>query len=402
MADPPSTLAPSIPAPGTRRPATLTESAGRIDALDILRGLAILGMIVVHVHQRMRLEVSGPEDLIGWGVWMLIEQKSWGTFAFLFGVGFALFLRGLESRGQPVVPIYLRRLAALGVFGVLAQVGFGFNILFEYACWGLVLLLVRRWPSRALVALAIVAVCARPLATWWAGVPVPPPHRELAAAVAAAGSGSSYLPLLAARWALFRAVVPDTWPELLPDVNLALFILGLIAMRHGMIADPRAHRRPILAAMGYGALVWAAWWTVLRPLVDEAPAGRARLLSGFGFFDDRWLCLTYIGAVLLLLAARPAWSGRLALFGQAGRMALTNYIAQVVIVDLLASGYGAGLRLRPLLYLPAGVLLFTLLALASRAWLGRFRMGPLEWAWRCLTYGRLQPLARRMQSAGAG
>jgi uncharacterized protein len=121
-----------------------------------------------------------------------------------------------------------------------------------------------------------------------------------------------------------------------------------------------------------------------------------------GFFDDRWLCLTYIGAVLLLLAARPAWTRRLALFGHAGRMALTNYIAQVVIVDLLASGYGAGLRLRPLLYLPAGVLLFTLLALASRAWLTRFRMGPLEWAWRCLTYGRLQPLVRGMPSASVG
>jgi uncharacterized protein len=123
-------------------------------------------------------------------------------------------------------------------------------------------------------------------------------------------------------------------------------------------------------------------------------AGRGALLRGFGLFDDQWLCLTYIGAVLLFLAARPAWTGRLSLFGQAGRLALTNYIAQVAIVDVLASGYGAGLRLRPVLYLPAGVLLFTLLALASRAWLGRFRMGPLEWLWRCVTYARLQPLAR--------
>ncbi|HEX3275386.1 MAG TPA: DUF418 domain-containing protein [Gemmatimonadales bacterium] len=393
MADPPSTLTAS-PSPRSQPPASLTESAGRIDALDILRGLAVLGMIVVHFHQRMRLEVTGPEDLIGWGVWMLIEQKSWGTFAFLFGVGFALFLRGLEARRQPVVPIYLRRLAALAAFGVVAEVVFGFNILFEYACWGLVLLLVRRWPSRALLALALVAVCARPLATWWAGAPVPPPHAALAGAVGTAASGQHYLPLLAARWALFRANVPDTWPELLPDANLALFLVGLLAMRHGVIDAPRAHRRLMLGAMAYGALVWTAWWTVLRPLADEATAGRSALLRGFGFFDDRWLCLTYIGAVLLLLAYRPAWTRRLALFGQAGRMALTNYIAQVAIVDLLASGYGAGLRLRPLLYLPAGVLLFTLLALGSRAWLARFRMGPLEWAWRCVTYARRQPLAR--------
>jgi len=379
-----------------RPPATLTEFAGRIDALDILRGLAILGMIIVHFHQRMRLEVTGAEDLIGWGVWMLIEQKSWGTFAFLFGVGFALFLRGLEARGQPVVPIYLRRLAALAAFGLLAEVVFGFNILFEYACWGLVLLLVRSWPSRALLALAVVAVCARPLATWWAGVPLPPPHPALSAAVGTAASGARYLPLLAARWAIFRANVPDTWAELLPDVNLALFLIGLLAMRHGLIDNPRAHRRLIFGAMAYGAVVWTAWWTVLRPLADEASIGSSALIRGFGFFDDQWLCLSYIGAVLLVLASRPAWTRRLALFGQAGRMALTNYIAQVAVVDLLASGYGAGLRLRPLLYLPAAVLLFFLLTFASRAWLTRFRMGPLEWAWRCVTYARLQPLTRAL------
>jgi uncharacterized membrane protein YeiB len=139
---------------------------------------------------------------------------------------------------------------------------------------------------------------------------------------------------------------------------------------------------------------------MLRPLADQSTVGAAQELMGFGFVDDRWLCLTYIGAVLLWLAARPARTQHLALFGQAGRMALTNYIAQVVIVDVLASGYGAGLRIRPLLYLPAGVLVFTLLALASRAWLTRFRMGPLEWAWRCITYARLQPLARAREGAG--
>jgi uncharacterized protein len=390
---PPSTLAAST-SPRRQPASTLTDAATRIDALDVLRGLAILGMIVVHFHQHMRLEATGAEDLIGWGVWLLIEGKSWGTFAFLFGVGFALFLRGLEARGQPVVPIYLRRLAALAAFGVLAEVVFGFNILFQYACWGLVLLLVRRWPSRALLALAVVAVCARPLATWWTGAPVPPPHPALAGVVGTAASGQHYLPLLAARWALFRANVPDTWPEFLPDVNLALFLLGLLAMRSGVIDNPRGHRRLMLVAMGYGALVWTAWWTVLRPLADQATAGSRALIRGFGFFDDQWLCLTYIGAVLLLLAARPAWTGRLALIGQAGRMALTNYIAQVVVVDVLASGYGAGLRLRPLLYLPAGVLLFALLALGSRAWLARFRMGPLEWLWRCVSYARLQLLAR--------
>jgi len=153
---------------------TPIDSDERLHSLDILRGLALAGMILVHFHQRLERPSSGVEDLVGWGVWILAEQKAWGIFAFLFGVGFAVLLRRLEAREAAVVPIYMRRLAALAVFGVVATVGLGFSILFEYACWGFVLLLVRRWPTRRLLVLALVAACARPIVaevgalyTWW-------------------------------------------------------------------------------------------------------------------------------------------------------------------------------------------------------------------------------------------
>src|SRR5262245_39516101 len=126
----------------------------RLHALDILRGCALFGMILVHFHQNMRIEATRLEDLIGWAVFLLVEQKAWGTFAFLFGVGFAMLLMRLEARGVPVVTIYVRRMAALATFGVIAEVGFGFHILFSYACWGLPLLVVRRWSTRALLVTA--------------------------------------------------------------------------------------------------------------------------------------------------------------------------------------------------------------------------------------------------------
>ena len=87
-----------------RLKASVPAGDARLDSLDILRGLALAGMILVHFHQKMRIEASGLEDLIGWGVWVLVEQKAWGTFAFLFGVGFAILLRRLEARGASVVP----------------------------------------------------------------------------------------------------------------------------------------------------------------------------------------------------------------------------------------------------------------------------------------------------------
>ena len=144
---------------------TADGSAERLQALDILRGLALFGMILVHFHQKMRLEVSGLEDLIGWGVWVLVEQKAWAVFAFLFGAGFAILLRRLDARGTPVTAIYLRRLGMLAIFGVVAEVCFGFHILFEYACWGLVLLVVRAWSSRALLWSAALAASIRPITT---------------------------------------------------------------------------------------------------------------------------------------------------------------------------------------------------------------------------------------------
>src|SRR6185503_16328211 len=218
----------------------------RLANLDILRGLALLGMLIVHFHQRLRLEVSGPEDLIPWAVWILLEQKAWGIFAFLFGAGFAILLGRLDTRGVPVVPTYLRRLGTLALFGIVAGVGFGFHILFEYATWGLLLLLVRRAPTKWLLALAVFAAMARPVlaevTAWWAWVhhvalPVPP-GREWAKALELLEQSGSWPQLVVARWHHFLATTPGGVRGMLPDGNVTLFILGLLAIRHGLLERP--------------------------------------------------------------------------------------------------------------------------------------------------------------------
>ena len=393
----------ATPSPiAARAPAPL-DAAERLHALDILRGLALFGMILVHFHQKMRLEVTGIEDLIPWAVWVGLEQKAWGTFAFLFGVGFAILLRRLEARGAPVVPIYLRRLGALACFGIVAEVGFGFTILFAYAVWGVALLVLRRWSTRALLVTAALAACVKPVvaevgalyAGWAGAAPGVSATTALYQATEAATHQSSYLTLLGARWALFVGTHPGTWRDLLPDVNLALFILGLLAVRHEILDQPRRHVRTIVGWMIFGAGSWATAWLVLRNIpTPSIPGADWPITYGFGLVQDQWLCFTYIGAVVLLLAYRPIWTTRLAAFGWSGRMALTNYLFQAAILDILSSGYGLGLKLRPSVYVVAAVLLFGAEALYSGAWLKRFRFGPLEWLWRTLTYARTQPLRR--------
>jgi uncharacterized membrane protein YeiB len=147
--------------------------------------------------------------------------------------------------------------------------------------------------------------------------------------------------------------------------------------------------------MIFGALSWAMSWLLLPHLPAlPAPGANWPLEDGLGLIQDQWLCLTYIGGVVLLLAFRPVWTARLAFFGLAGRMALTNYMLQAAVLDALSSGYGFALRLRPSVYAPAAVVLFAAEAVASRAWLTRYRFGPLEWLWRTVTYARFQPLRR--------
>lgn len=378
------------------------DSAERLHSLDILRGLALAGMILVHFHQRLERPATGAEDLIGWGVWIFVEQKAWGTFAFLFGVGFAVLLRRLEARGAAVVPIYMRRLAALAVFGIVATVGLGFSILFEYACWGFVLLLVRRWPTRRLLALALVAACARPIVaeagalyTWWTHAAASPAGPNLYAMELEAAKLQHYSDLLAARWSLFVAGFPHRWRDLLPGSNLTLFILGLLAVRHGVLEEPRRHRRLIVGWMTFGTLSWALSWTALRALPEVPIAGADwPIRFGLGLLQDQWLCLGYVGGMVLLLAYRPEWTQRLRLVGEAGRMGLTNYLLQALVFDGIGSGYGLRLLLRPYAIVVAAPVMFTTLALLSRAWLARYRYGPTEWLWRSVTYARRQPLKR--------
>lgn len=305
----------------------------RIVTLDILRGMALFGMIVVHFHQKMELPAKGTEDLVGWIVWIGFETKSWAAFAFLFGASFAIFLRRAEARGLDVVPVFLRRMVALALFGVLVQYFLDFAILIDYAIWGVLLLFVRKWPTRALLVLALAA----------------------------------------ALWTNAYSIIH------IPVSSLVLIILGFLAIRHGIIENPRAHLRTIIITMVFGFISWAVWWLLLY---------NSRFESGFGIVRDQWLGLTYVGATLLFLEYNPLWKERLRWIGVAGRMALTNYVLQAAI--FWALGHQLGIKIRPYYELPGAILLFLILAALSKFWLSRHRYGPLERIWRAFTLWQWQ------------
>ena len=350
---------------------------GRIVSLDILRGFALFGMILVHFHQKMEKPATGAEDFVGWFVWMGLETKAWATFAILFGAGFAILMRRIESRGLRVIPVFLRRMAALAVIGITVQLLTGFSILVEYAIWGVVLLFLRHLSTTVLVIVAIASSVAAPIITKAAHVDTRQYSVHAKPLHDAEQSGSFGEAVKAratfARWRYSRpmAVVPDS--------NLVLFIIGLLAIRLGVFEKPRTRRKVILGMMVFGAVSWVTQWFIVPKLPGS--------FEWTGIISDQWLAFTYVGAVILLLEYRPQWKVRLAPFGIAGRMALTNYVIQAAVLSVLACGYGFALTIRPYLEIPASIVLFGSCVVFSAAWLARHAYGPLERLWRTATYG---------------
>jgi len=181
---------------------------------------------------------------------------------------------------------------------------------------------------------------------------------------------------------------------------LPLLLLGLYAGRRRILQDVRAH---------LGLLRKIFWWGLALGLIGNAVGVLLCRYPGThrALWDESWmgeaafhqvgvpaLCFCYASAIVLL-AQKPAWRARLAPLAPVGRMALTNYLLQMIIFNLLVYGLGFFGKFGPLLGVAIGVAVFLLEVLLSIWWMRRFRIGPAEWLWRTLTYGKLQPMRMR-------
>jgi uncharacterized protein len=379
------------------------DPAARIRSLDILRGVALLGMFVVHFHVRSS-EPGGIDDLVRTLIWRLVESKSHGTFALLFGAGFAIQLRRAEERGTPFVAIYRRRLAVLALFGCATHAFFGYNVLLGYAAWGVPLLLIRNWSTRTLLLAAILStmsvalyyLAATSYLHWIGGSLAVDGLYEAQGSAAATVNGAlraaeaqeSYTILLAARLRHMAWFYAQPF-SFMPGATLALFISGLLLVRHRVFEHVRDHRRLLAGMAAFGVCSWLTTNWLLG-------------FGAFGLLRDQWLMFAYVAAALVLLDRWPAVAPRLRGIATAGRMALTNYLLQIAALDLLFSGYAVGAgRVRPVVGLGAAVACFLVEVVLSTIWLTHFRFGPAEWLWRSITYGSPQPMRRLTEPAAS-
>lgn len=418
-----ATLAPdAMPFPATSTASAPDTQPERIGVLDVLRGIALCGMFVVHFSEESTDPGHGFGHAYQAFVGLFFANRFHAMFALLFGVGFAVQLRRADARGEPLTARFLRRLLALAVFGFIAEGFFGFPILLQYAMWGVPLLLVRRWPTKALVIAMVLSAMSISIylvtrATYATVVgqaeqfePGLKAERERNQAInrtfRTEAQSTDYRTVVSARirHIRFAYLQPARW--LVPGSDFTLFLVGLLGLRLGVFDDPRRHRRLITGMMIFGAVAWAATrWVPPMPMAIP-PTWPLSIRTFFGsgrgiFFLSNYLAFTYIGAILLLVAHNPAWLRRLGAFGITGRMALTNYMLQIMILDVAFSNYGFGMRISSSFTPLAALALFAVDVALCRYWLSRYRYGPLEWGWRSVTYARWQPMRRAVSVRGS-
>lgn len=411
--------------------ATPARLAERIGSLDLMRGIAVLGILAANIvaFGQPFSAYMFPETFLvpagddgGW-MWIaqfvLIDGKMRGIFTVLFGVGLYLFMERAWARGQTCW-LQARRLFFLMLFGM---VHFFFiwrgDILFYYAVIGFIALLCLGWSPKDQLKVGLLGYFAG--AIFYALMMLPlhfiadtsfgqnvamaetrvgleeGKQEALADDVIESGLKQSgdYIGFVEHRFS-------EHWFEPLTNVlffgleSLPLMLIGMGLYRLGFFnggIDPGRMR--FWGCIGFlgGSLLhlliglWVqsigfTYYGTLAAFVGVSPLPRLMMV---------------LGIMALLAVYGPGWKGWLAQrFAAAGRAAFTNYLGTSILMLLVFHGWALGLfgeLNRPQLYLVVLSAWIVILAW-SKPWLERYRYGPLEWLWRCLNYRKMFPLKR--------
>ena len=382
-----------------------TAPAERIEAIDILRGLALFGVLVVNLVGSFRDSFlrhflypdpsrALPDRIADGAIRIALEGKALTIFAFLFGAGLAMQYERLSRSHEDPTGLLRRRLLVLLGFG-LAHLLLVWNgdILTEYAVLGLLALAMLQWPEARLqqwmTSLVAVSVVAPALIMGFLMPDEATLRREIVEATRAYADGG-WLEIREYSLREFVRLTPVLL-TLLPQ-TFAIFLAGMIAWRRGYLAQPDAHVPELRRLAAIGLAVGG----VLTLFNQAEPDGLMYLAMTVTLpLAPLLLAMGYAAALLLVLRSERARHA-LAAFGALGRMAFTNYVVQSLVFGFIFFGYGLGLfgQLGTVVTLAMGLALYVLQLAVSRAWLARYRYGPLEWAWRSLTYGERQPMRR--------
>lgn len=413
----------TAPTPRVVAPVVASE---RIQAVDVLRGFALFGILLVNMAlfggpvYRVVIATGGTpaslDEWAAWGIRFLAEGKFYSLFSLLFGFGLTIMMTRSQARGVSFVPLYIRRLLVLLAFGLIHAVFFWVgDVLVLYAVLGFPLLLFRNVKPRTLliwmcIMLALVILINGALTGLLllaqsmpesAGVVAQEFAAQRAAyraltqeAIYAYGSGTfaelqmQRLKDLAFMYSIVIFILPSIF---------AMFLLGLYFGKREIFQNIPAHLTMFKRLLVVGLTVGVAGNLLFAFGSQYSSRIEPSLLTWLATVGQTigapLLALAYASAIILLMQ-RARWAKFFSPLAAMGRMALSNYFFQTIVCTTIFYAYGLGLYGQ--IGEAAGIVLTLVIYFAqiplSAWWLKHYRFGPLEWLWRSLTYGKWQPM----------
>jgi uncharacterized protein len=418
---------PDTPEPVTERLARTeyavpVKAGERIESLDVLRGFAILGILLMNIQSFSMIgaayfnptaygDLTGVNRLVWILSHLLADTKFISIFSMLFGAGIVLFASRLEGRGISPGQMHYRRvfwLLLIGlVHGFLLWPG---DILTVYSIVGMIVYLFwRRSPRALLITGSIVTAIVFPLymmANF--GLQFAPPEalegfrafwspgaEEVAAEVA--GYGGSWVQQMTFRSREMISMLTTTFFFFMLWRTGGMMLIGMALYKWGVLSAERSRRFYVwMMTIGFVAGFPLVGLGIVRRFADGWSLPYSFFNGSlYNYAGSAFIALGYI-AVIMLIVRTGAFELARRRLAAAGRMAFSNYLLQTIICTTIFFGHGLGLfgsvpRWGQLLVV-LGVWIFELWF--STFWLERFRFGPAEWLWRSLTYMKAQPMRR--------
>ncbi len=401
---------------------TPVNQQSRIKDIDIIRGFALFGVLLVNVMFFNstfsstlvgQLSVTNPLSLdFGLNqmtavlISLFAEGKFYTIFSFLFGLGFYIFISRAEEKGISSKPLFKRRMFLLFIFGLinLIFVWYG-DILHVYALGGFILLFfkdksipsLKRWVFILLIFTTIISslfFVASPLDYQAYGDSNPLMSPEQVEHSFEVFKNGNFIEIVSFRVTnelpfllfYFIFIIPKT---------LALFLLGMIAGKLNIFRNIHEHMyyihkvwkvTGIVGSISLIAVLFSGY-----PILNLSPIIQNSFVYGFFYeLGTVVISLFYITSLMKLMR-----SDRIVRIlhplQYVGRMALTNYLVQCVVCSLVFYGYGLGYigEIGVITGIIFTMALFTFQVVVSRIWFKHYNFGPLEFIWRKYTYGKV-------------
>lgn len=417
----------------------------RIGSIDTLRGVAVLGILVMNIYGfAMSFSAysnplaDGGTEWYNLGTWffthVFFDQKFMTIFSMLYGAGLVMMATRAESRGAPYAGVWYRRSIWLLLIGSLHAylIWFG-DILFYYALIGMLVFLFRNLSPKALIVIACLLLPIALLLSYGGGIYMAKLGVSAAEITQLQGAGEELTEQ--------QEQTLEEWDEMSlflgpPDEQV---IKDNNAYR-GSYSEIVAYRAPFVVQMQSQAVLFFMIWRVgglmllgmalmkLGILSGKRNSDfyRKMLIAGYGLglpltifsaYDlqaHQWnpmyvfkigVIYNYIGSVfvafghialVMLIVKKSALPRLMTRFTAVGRMAFTNYLMHSIILTTIFYGYGLNLfgQIPRLWQMAFVVAVIALQLIVSPIWLRHFRFGPAEWLWRSLTYWQRQPMVR--------